>query len=239
VKNQYFGDSRDALKYEFWLKVAEGLPGLHNLTFIPMLTPPDGTRHGSHRRYGATQRPHLIASLQRLAAEKQCVSQLGGLVAQLNWPYFAYKEREYFVDARRTSYFDGIPTTYLRDSCVLIDPDTGTQTGSNRYMQSRGRERYVLYSEIRDLIARSVGATVVIIYQHLQRNAKRVPADLQYRAERVAVVANVAQVAYVHSHDVAMLALSRNRALDERVYQLCRNFAAALRLGFGRYTSDA
>jgi hypothetical protein len=47
MKHQFFGDRRDLFKYDLLLDVLRGMPALARLTLIPMLTPDDGSGHGS------------------------------------------------------------------------------------------------------------------------------------------------------------------------------------------------
>jgi len=68
VKNQYFGDTRDLFKYDLALHIIEGIWSIRALTFVPMLTPDDGSRQGSrtdHRKgRQATGNPGLSTGLQ-------------------------------------------------------------------------------------------------------------------------------------------------------------------------------
>ena len=61
VKNQYFGDTRDLFKYDLALHCMAST-GLRRLTFIPTLTPDDGSADGRHvdlakARAGSRNRP--------------------------------------------------------------------------------------------------------------------------------------------------------------------------------------
>ena len=68
MKNQYFGDTRDLFKYDLALHIIEGIWSIRALTFIPMLTPDDGSRRGAGRITGrrrqATGTPGLSTGLQ-------------------------------------------------------------------------------------------------------------------------------------------------------------------------------
>ena len=51
MKDQYFADERDFLKYDLWLELAAHSSEKPRLTFIPMLTGPDGTTQGGKTDY--------------------------------------------------------------------------------------------------------------------------------------------------------------------------------------------
>ena len=51
MKNQYFADQRDFLKYDLLVEVVENTPGICRLTNIPMLTPNDDTGEGDVLSY--------------------------------------------------------------------------------------------------------------------------------------------------------------------------------------------
>lgn len=53
MKNQYFGDTRDLLKYDLALELLLRC-NLSRLTFIPMLTRDEPNTHGSRTDYGKT-----------------------------------------------------------------------------------------------------------------------------------------------------------------------------------------
>lgn len=43
MKDQFFADQRDFLKYDLLLEILQKTPSLARLTFVPMLTPDDGS----------------------------------------------------------------------------------------------------------------------------------------------------------------------------------------------------
>ena len=51
VKHQFFADERDFLKYDLWIELADHLSEKPHLTFVPMLTGPDGTKQGGKSNY--------------------------------------------------------------------------------------------------------------------------------------------------------------------------------------------
>ena len=80
MKNQYFGDNKDLFTYGLILQVMQA--GLVNhFTFIPMLTEPDGTKHGgkidrSQAKVG-TENKELMIFLDRCVREgKRDIEQL-------------------------------------------------------------------------------------------------------------------------------------------------------------------
>ena len=51
MKNQYFADKRDFLKYDLLLELFDALPEINLLTSILMLTENDQTREGKFKQY--------------------------------------------------------------------------------------------------------------------------------------------------------------------------------------------
>ena len=230
MKDQYFGDSRDAFKYDFWLAVAERVGGIRGVTLVPMLTLPDGTNQGSHRAYGLVRNRAIPELLRQYARVDRSVVQLRELMHRLQWDYYPYKDTSYFSDLTRRDYFSQIPNAYLHNTCVLVDPDTGLECGRDSYMRRHGRERYLFYSEVANLVRRSEGATILVIYQHLQRNANRIAQDLERRAARLLNVSGAAQVVAVRNRDVALFVLAARGA--PQLESICADYAEQVGISY-------
>ena len=72
MKHQYFADERDFLKYDLWMELADHLGEQSRLTFVPMLTGPDGTKQGGKTKYAVDERRKcLYYFLQLCLSEKR------------------------------------------------------------------------------------------------------------------------------------------------------------------------
>ncbi len=156
MKNQYFADRRDLLKYDLWLNVAERLPGVEQLTLIPMLTPDDDTGEGSLVGYSVgAARPELYQFLRHcLQNGVRSIMELRECGVWAPFRYTPYKDDEFFTDASRESYFGSIPRSALMNAVVLIDPDVGLETGDDSYMRRRGVEKYLRYRDLAEVLTR-------------------------------------------------------------------------------------
>src|SRR5215471_3172019 len=149
VKNQYFGDRRDLLKYDLLLTLVES-HGAGRLTFIPMLTPNDDSREG---RLSQTDRRGHRAALfdflkESIARGDRDVRQLRQFMSSFGVDFMAYRDDAWFVHGDRGEYFDALPDEYLRGSVIFIDPDIGLETNTWKYRDGRGPEKYLLYPEL-------------------------------------------------------------------------------------------
>jgi hypothetical protein len=191
MKNQYFADERDFVKYDLWMELADYLSTQPRLTFVPMLTGPDGTRQGGKTKYPVgNRRKCLYDFLQSCLAERRrAITELRRFfrshTRRAYRPYKDGKGRDLypFKIESRQKYFDNIPSGWLIDSVVLIDPDTGLQTKGPYW--KRRPERYAEYGDIVKVAGRTRGDSALIVVQFPQRNANRAQGDLDYRAERL------------------------------------------------------
>lgn len=51
MKNQYFGDRRDYLKFDLVIHLVENLPGIERFSYVAMLTGDDSTSDGQITSY--------------------------------------------------------------------------------------------------------------------------------------------------------------------------------------------
>lgn len=180
MKHQYFADRRDLLKYSlFEWALSESL-GFRHVSFVVMLTGPDGRGDGGKTSYesgcfGASAK--LVTHLKGcLAARRRDVRELrsyfaGRNVAGQTVGYRPHGDEALFTHAARKTYFESIPKDDLDDSLVFLDPDNGLQVKSMR----RGNgEKYLLFAEVAELLRRMGARSLLAIYQHIP-HVKRPP----------------------------------------------------------------
>lgn len=208
MKNQYFGNGRDLFKYDLLLDILAGVPALgRRLTYVPMLTPNDASGEGAHRPEGTgRRRAHLAAFL---TAGIRNITTLRAFFAVEGVEYLPYREAEYFDPAQREEYFASIPAAAL-DALIFLDPDVGLETGSQGYMRRGGSEKYLLYQEVASIFRRATASSAVVIYQHLQRNKRKLVGDLIARAEGLGRALAVPGVGYITDEDVVFYGVGRS-----------------------------
>src|SRR5579859_2538118 len=193
MKHQYFADERDFLKFDLWMELADHL-GQCRLTFVPMFTAPDGTKQGGKRKYAVGERRKCLYDfLQSFCLpeneNKRSITELRQFFASKAGRVYHYqpyrdgekKDCDYFEHERRLDYFTNIPSGWLFNSVVLIDPDTGLETRS-RYWRKKP-ERYATFSDIANVAKKSTGNTVLLVVQFPQYAKKVAAGDLDYRAD--------------------------------------------------------
>lgn len=180
MRNQYFGDKRDLLKYDLLSELVEGLH-LPRLTNVVMLTEDDGTREGRQLRYQQGQYREDLYHFLRfvLAAGRRNVSALEAYFADRPYSYSPYYCP--FRHADRQRYFAEIPEPWLQDSLVFLDPDIGLE--DRRAYALKQAHKYVFYDEVKALADRTQG--VIVIYQHLPRNRKLWPKTIGDKVQRL------------------------------------------------------
>jgi len=224
MKNQYFADKRDYFKYDLLMELMEGVSGLRQLTFVPMLTPDDGSGDGQFTSYDRGQRrADLYEFLQQCLRDgKRDIQELRRYFATKTFTYTAYRDCVFFEHGTRDDYFRSIPESALQSALVFFDQDTGLQV-SERRMRQAGPERYLLYSDLAPVYGRMNGDSVALIYQHLPHEDRqtfftRICAKL---AEELASP----PPGVVSDNEIAFFAVSRQGPVAERVSEVLRDYA--------------
>jgi hypothetical protein len=173
LKNQWFGDRRDYFKFDLWLEVAENVAGIRKLTYIPMLTPSVAPYEKGKRReslYAFLQYWHL----------PQCISitRIGDFLGVARLEYHLYRDNDEtgFQDGSWDAYFKDVREEWLKDAAILIDLDTGLRPKAPKKVEKP--EKYVTCANVANMVRRSSGNSVVVVFQYLQRNAGRRRRDL-------------------------------------------------------------
>lgn len=213
MKDQYFADQRDFVKFDLLIELAENSSGIRKLTNIPMLTPADQTGQGNVMTYEQGQRRVALFRFLRkcLTENDRKLKNLRSYFQGWTHTYCPYKDDEFFLHKDRDLYFRSIPDEMLTDAVVFFDPDTGLEHSSQGYMRRRGFEQYVFWADIANVFVRSTGS-VLVIYQHLQRNAKLVVQDVQGKARTLGESLSASSVTALDDGDVAYLVTCTNQA---------------------------
>jgi hypothetical protein len=209
MKNQYFANGRDLFKYDLLLDVLAGAPALRQLTFIPMLTPNDATQEGGRfTRAAPRRRPGILNFLNQCVREgRRDISCLHELLTAEGVEYMLYGEKDYFDATQRDAYFAAIPNTALDAALIFFDPDVGLETGNMGYMRRSGLEKYLTYEAVLSVFKRAARSSGLVIYQHLQRNKRKLADDILAKASALGSTLNVPSIAYITDDDVAFLGL--------------------------------
>jgi hypothetical protein len=220
VKNQYFGDKRDLLKFSLLESLAQGLNDVSQLTCVWLLTPPspnnDGNRHFRENESGSR-----LASFLRdcIATGRRDVRELAKYMASRPETYFSFGDEpaQYFTSSSRATYFESIPGSALRSAVVFFDPDNGLEPGTTV------SAAHLKYSELRSVFNRMDDASIAVVYQHLPR----IHADRFWpkTAERLRTALNCS-AGFVASGHVGFLIAARDETVARQVNGILQLFHA-------------
>lgn len=171
MKNQYFGDVNDYVKYGLLRRLCEG-SGLR-LGVAWWLTPDDGRGDGSVRDYvsapgrWARHDPGLYALMQRAQEDRDVRNaEAWGVL-----PGAVFHHAELGAGAAaRAAYVRGARASLARTDLVFMDPDNGLEVPSVD-VRGRGGEKYVAWDEVETFYR---AGHSVVVYQHFPRE-KRAP----------------------------------------------------------------
>jgi alkylated DNA nucleotide flippase Atl1 len=218
MKNQYFGDRRDFFKLELLIDLAE-CQRYPRLLLIPMLTPNDTSGEGNVTQYdcGARRRPLFDSFQHAVESGNRDIQSLRDIYPRFGVQFMPYRDAEIFEHATRHQYFDAVPSDWFADSVVFVDPDIGLETGTTEYMRGNGLEKYLLFDELSRVAARAIGDSVLVVYQHLQRDATRRADDVRRRLRELSIHAKTPFVWAIQWADLAFLVAVREATLSGRV----------------------
>lgn len=214
LKDQFFADRRDFFKWDLLEDLTTPTSGRSALCYIAMLTAPDTSREGELRGYPCgARRSELHEFLQSCVAagrhEVRAIREYFGRRGLEYRPFGDSSDRYYTYD-NRESYFRAIPDAFLQGAVVFLDPDIGLSAGSESYMRRVGIDKYLLDDDLRGLSSRLGATSIVVVYQHLQRDRSRVWDDIEDRCQRVCLALGTAGSSFVTDRDVAFLVTSRD-----------------------------
>ena len=190
MKDQFFADERDFMKYDLWIELARYLGDSASVTFIPMLTRNDATKQGGKTRYDCGKRnPRLYAFL------RHCLDSNNRRIVRLRdffrkhpqgcyYPYLDDGSKcGYFRHEGRQAYFTEIRKRLLSDAVILIDPDNGLETRGPYW--KKNPEKYVRYSEVAELARRSTGKRAILVIQFCPKGANAREKFLRCHADKL------------------------------------------------------
>ncbi len=183
------------------------------LCYVAMLTPPDGTHQGAFKRYEVgTRCQELHTFLQACGRSgRREVAAMREYLASRGIPYRPIGDghAQYYAYATRKVYFQEIPDPLLQDGVVFFDPDIGLNAGSDSYMRRVGIDKYLFEGDLCDLATRVGESSVVVVYQHLQRDRNRLWDDIEDRCLRLCAALGAPGASFVTDRDVAFLVTAK------------------------------
>lgn len=225
MKNQYFGDKRDFVKYGLLLDLLEGLPRVKQLTALLMLTPEDGTGEGRFTKYPAGEGRKDLAEMLSAAvkAKHRDVRHLHTFLLSKRINYHLWQDEPLFSEATRQAYFSGFPREWLKNAVVFLDPDIGLRRPTK--VADEEHPKYVMEADLAGLRPEIVENSVVVLYQHLQNDLTKAVQDLKERGARFGEALGFTQVRWIQDGHVAFLVATGNPELRAEVDTVLLRFA--------------
>jgi hypothetical protein len=209
MKDQYFADRRDFLKYELLLDLAEQVPPRRLLSVL-MLTPDDGSAEGNVVSYTpGLRRPELHAFLRDcLGVGTRRVSLLRDFMTRVGVDYLPYRDDEYFGDGRE-AYFSSCAGLARDHTLIFLDPDVGLESGTVSYMRRRGLDKYLMHAELAAIAVAAPKEAVFVVYQHLPNDKRLALTNVEKKCRALCTAVRSSTAAYATDLDVAFLVTSR------------------------------
>jgi len=201
VKNQYFGDTRDLFKYDLALHCMAST-GLPRFTFVPMLTPDDGSADGRLVDLGkaraGSRNGDLVDFLEECTREgRRDVRELDRFFADR--PEELLTHGRMFEEERRLQYWTELPGEWLEDAVVVVDPDNGMEVRSGRGV------KWLRYDELRYLYDGLGERSVLLVFQFIPRVKRSVYVPTI--ARRIVERSGVGEVQWVTDGHVVFYAM--------------------------------
>ncbi len=225
MKNQYFGDVNDYLKYGL-LRLILGVTGWR-LLVAWMLTPDDGSRDGGRRRYleqadcYRQYDPELYEFLRaRLVKNREdprvFLLEESGMLPRTTFHSCLVPDRREAREAWRACLYEAARDRDL----VFFDPDNGIEVPS-RPIGRKGSSKYVAWQELETIWTQGEErGTSLLVYQHFPRE----PRDEFVRRIRAEVRKRLGGRAFVRAfrtrHVLFLLALQEEHRA--RYTMICR-----------------
>jgi len=225
VQLKYFGDSRDFFKYDLITSALEQ-SSLRNYVFIPMLTD-----HRVDNEGRKVPRNEGDKSQELLDFVNKCGNK--SLTHWKTWlsPHVeCYKTEEpvdgiYSSDKTRDQYWKPYYHMMLQEKAlVFVDPDTGLETGTPSYLKRKGREKYILDSELECLIQCQQPTSVLMIYQHLPNDKNKHAEAVSRKLRQVRAVDKTVYACAYREDDLAFLFIAKSKSSYEDIFDVLKKY---------------
>ncbi len=227
MKNQFFGDKNDYFKYDLLLDVLEGL-SLPKLTFVPMLTPNDGSSYGGKVEYEQGKRRRVLYEfLQACVREgRRNINELARFFERYPFEFKPYHaERSDFSTQDRSEYFAGISDHWVHQSLVFFDPDIGLQP------DTKCGPEHLKFAELHSIIDRMEHSSVFMVIQFLRAMPR--PQVFLQKSSQILTHPSMGNVHYISDNEIAFFAGSKSSDTSSRLAEILRAHKEKHRLSYG------
>lgn len=209
-----------------------------------MLTPPDETKEGNLNRYEpGHRREELYKFLQTCVSEgKRTVSEMRRYFQREGLDYYPHRDsvqepNSYYSYECREEFFNSVPAQKLKQALVFFDPDIGLKVGSQSYMRRTGISKYLFDESLSAVAHRVSDDSVIVVYQHLQRDRNRFWDDIEERCSRFRDLVGAKGAAFLTDRDIVFLTTSRKQEVRLEMSKIVVTHAHRHGLDCGEITS--
>ncbi|RPI69974.1 MAG: hypothetical protein EHM38_06935 [Geobacteraceae bacterium] len=220
VQLKYFGDDRDYFKYDLITAIVTST-SLRHYVFVPMLTEHRYDNEGNKLpKVRQGKRDDLLAFIGRCRDKN--------LKHWERWlaPYVAsYRTvepvgRTIFSNETRASYWLRFHRLLEQENTLaFLDPDTGLQLGRKSAIREQDCPKYILDTELEQLVEKLHPSSALLIYQHLPRNMHWHKTTVNNKIVRARERYGLFASAY-REGDLAFIALTKSEPVCHEVYRV-------------------
>jgi hypothetical protein len=223
VQLKYFGDDRDYFKYDLITSIFEaGL--LDRYVFIPMLTDHRNDNEGNRKPiYKGDKSCKLYCFI--MSCKDKSLNHWERWLTPYISSYHTIPPTDalFFNDESRAKYWQKF--TYLMETSnalVFLDPDIGLQSGKPSYRNRMGPGKYILDDELKELFIKLHRESLLMIYQHLQKDKSKHIKDTQKKLKQVQSVCCGALTCAYREDDLAFVFVAKSKEMFKQL-QDCLN----------------
>lgn len=230
VQLKYFGDSRDFFKYDlitFLLKKGK----LRNYVFVPKLTyhREDGEGNIHPRNKNGDKSAELLDFIMASQKHGKSLKHWQKWLAPYVEGRYATKEpvdETYFSHETRVQYWNDFESLLKTpNALIFVDPDTGLETGKPAYLRRMGHEKYILNQELRKLISLLDSKSVLMIYQHLNRNSNLHLKSVKDKIKQIRAANDKVLASAYSESDLAFLFISKSRSIHRKIFSALEEYS--------------
>jgi len=222
MRLQFLGDLRDAFKWDLlhWV-CTESYPPYARVIIVPMLNPDDpDSSHGRTTPEGFDCRPAILRFLQLLRNEPRQIDllkNLGKLEDLGSFEVSLYQPNRFISsDWSRAHYWEDLEGTFLQNSLVFVDPDTGFET------RTQAGEKHLRFGEALDLLNRVDQRGCLVVFQYR-------PQGQPWRdvVKRISGGGSLGFFRAVLCGNTGLVIMAKNEALNDRVDRALTAYGSA------------
>ncbi len=162
MKNQYFGDKKDVFKFGVCLKLLKDLK-ISKFTWIAMRTLDE--EEEPYKDFGWVDL-ELRRFFNRLRQPQNLsITLIEGFFKEHYDTVERFIYYRTFTSDYRKDYFESINEEKLRDTLILVDPDTGLEVKT----MNRKPDQYLKFDELKCLFNKMNKNSILSVFQHKRR----------------------------------------------------------------------